>query len=875
MTQTNPATLVTHSPGDRLFTMVTGLVFGVFLSTTVCHAEDKSDSQPDFTEFKAQDYQRPYGPGAPWNVPLQGIPHHPDSGLWVERLWRLSTAARPGNFNLGGFESYSYPVYLAGDATASVPVRARHPDWGNLDGREVPWNPNWKPAAGSDGQIIILDPATGREWNLWQVRFDGQTLTIGNGNLVDGDYRSKEDGFPSSRGAGIPYLAMLTRPEEIMQGAIRHALSMPVKNPSSTFFVPPATKTDGDKFGIPEGVPEGMRFGLRVTDDEIEDWIRQLPGELGETTRRSARIIARALRDYGWIITDNSGGAFFQFEHNNTAGEKWKVLGFDKVKIAGKEYPQDLLDGLLTKERTFAVVPSDQYPAAVGNRADLAPYPASPPKQEPPPLPSGGEWNMDFKSKEAVSNSRLAAPKDIQLQHSPDGRTGEGSLMAANTGTKVQYLSLRCDDLCDEGEGLLVSLWVRKVSGTSREPRCALSLKVANKSGKNGSVSLSSVPLAQDQWTLLSGWCYRGPKSGSPLEIKVSVPAGEKVLIDDVVLLRSAVVQPIDQREPLMVKGAQVMEGDKRFLLHGINLYGSSDDEKGDTRQETSVVTEDDYRDIAAAGFNCVRLNVWHKVFREAGGWEWLKLHCLWARRHGLRIILDMHSPPGGYQSNDYKGEFWKSPQMQQDLIDFWVQAAATLKHDPVIAAFDLMNEPLPPTERDWLAFASRALEEIRKTGWDRPVIVESSMLADGWLADSPVFADRGVIYDTHFYTPWSFTSTGKSRYGEPCVDYGKRVLDADFIKEHLERDLLAFAKKNNVPVNIGEFGVSEKALEVGGEQWLAATLDVINKQGVGRQYFCWCVYGDFAIEPGWFRQSPPKRRGNVMTILNDYGPKH
>jgi len=246
--------------------VIAALVIGTFLSAATCHAEDKSDSQPDFTQFKPQDYHRPYGPGAPWNVPLKGIPDHPNSVLWVERLRRLSTAARPGNFNLGGFESYSYPVYLAGDATAFVPIRSRHPDWGNLHGKEVPRNPNWKAAAGSDGQITILDPATGREWNLWQVRFDGQTLNIGNGNLVDGDYRSKEDGFPSSRGAGIPYLAMLTRPEEILQGAIRHALSMPAKNPSSTFFVPPATKTDGDKFGIPEGVPEGMRFGLPSSD---------------------------------------------------------------------------------------------------------------------------------------------------------------------------------------------------------------------------------------------------------------------------------------------------------------------------------------------------------------------------------------------------------------------------------------------------------------------------------------------------------------------------------------------------------------------------------------------------------------------------------
>jgi hypothetical protein len=71
------------------------------------------------------------------------------------------------------------------------------------------------------------------------------------------------------------------------------------------------------------------------------------------------------LRDYGWIITDHSGGAFFQFEYNGTAGEKWKALGFDKRKTGGKEYPRDLLDGLLTKERIYAIVPSDQYPKTI------------------------------------------------------------------------------------------------------------------------------------------------------------------------------------------------------------------------------------------------------------------------------------------------------------------------------------------------------------------------------------------------------------------------------------------------------------------------------------------------------------------------------
>jgi hypothetical protein len=486
------------------------------------------------------------------------------------------------------------------------------------------------------------------------------------------------------------------------------------------------------------------------------------------------------------------------------------------------------------------------------------------------------EWRLDFKSVDDVKNVRLTAHKDIEIQHRSDGRAGAGCMSVNNRGRATQFLSIRCDDFCDDGEGVLVSMWVKKEKSGDAKSRCGLSLKCVADGGKDDYVSLSSVPMADDKWTLLSGWHYRGAKAGRPLEFKVAVAPGATVLIDDMVLIRSSIAQPPDKRSPLVVKGAHVTEGDKRFVLHGVNLYGCSDDEKDDTHHVTSSVTEDDYRDIAAAGFNCVRLNAWHKVFREDGGWEWLKLHGLWARRHGLRIILDMHSPPGGYQSNEYKGKFWKSPQMQQDLIDFWVQAANMFKDDPVIAAFDIMNEPKPPKDKDWLAFASRALAEMRKAGWNRPVIVESSMstLEDGWSAQSQAFADGGVIYDTHFYTPWSFTYSAKSSYGKPCVDYGKSVLAAAFIRENLDRDLLDFAAANNVPVNVGEFGVSGKALSAGGDRWLTDVMGIMNERGVGRQYFCWCVYGDFGIETGWFRQSSAKRNETVLKILQAAKPK-
>jgi aryl-phospho-beta-D-glucosidase BglC (GH1 family) len=483
---------------------------------------------------------------------------------------------------------------------------------------------------------------------------------------------------------------------------------------------------------------------------------------------------------------------------------------------------------------------------------------------------------MDFRTEEEVRNARIVALDGLELQHHAAGRSAGGSLMVANKGDSTAFLSIPIEDLCDAGEGLLISMWLKLEKARGTKIRSALSLNCALPNNMNAYLELSSVPLVGDRWVLLSGWYYHGPDAGRPASFKIKVAPGCTLLLDDLVMTRSTILQPPDKRSHLLVKGANVVENGKPFVLHGVNIYGSSDDEKDDTKHETSSVTEEDYRDIAAAGFNCVRLCLWHKVFRENGGWEWLKLHCLWARRHHLRLILDMHSPPGGYQSKEYKGEFWKRPEMQQELVDFWVKAAEIFKDDPVVAAFDIMNEPKPPKESDWLNYAANTLSAIRQGGWHRPVIIESSMIQDrdGWSEQHMRFDDTAVIYDTHFYTPWSFASAGKSKYGEPCVDYGHRVLDADFIREHVESDLLTFGRKYNVPVNIGEYGVSDKALVVGGDRWLADILRVMNEHGINRQYFCWCVYGDFAIEPGWFRQSAPVRRDAVLKILKDVYPK-
>ncbi len=342
-------------------------------------------AQPfDFSQYNPENFSRPYGVGAAWNVSIEQLTNTlgagglvaPNSAALSQLMWEGTTT--PGNTPGISITTtdYTYPVYDVGDATGMFRVEIGLPG-ANLDGQMMPWNPSWEPATGTDAQAIVVDPDTGREWNLFQVDFDGTTISATNGNLVmetertnsiDGygnpvyqvtgqvaDYRVYEEGFPPSRGVGIPYQAMLVRPEEIMRGKISHALSLALRNTDGTKFVAPATKLEWP--GNPPGVPEGTRFALSVTDAQIDTWIAGLPASFSEVTKYSARVIAEALRDYGWIITDtNGGGSAFQFESVKSAGNKWDAVGLPATGL--ERY---MLYSLIDSNDIYAVVPSDQY----------------------------------------------------------------------------------------------------------------------------------------------------------------------------------------------------------------------------------------------------------------------------------------------------------------------------------------------------------------------------------------------------------------------------------------------------------------------------------------------------------------------------------
>ena len=76
-------------------------------------------------------------------------------------------------------------------------------------------------------------------------------------------------------------------------------------------------------------------------------------------------------------------------------------------------------------------------------------------------------------------------------------------------------------------------------------------------------------------------------------------------------------------------------------------------------------------------------------------GWQWLDDNIAWAKSHGVYLILNMHVPPGGFQSLGNGKALWDRPELQDRLIALWTAIARHCKGEPTIAGYDLLNEPV------------------------------------------------------------------------------------------------------------------------------------------------------------------------------------
>jgi hypothetical protein len=258
-----------------------------------------------------------FSPKSFWNQrvdrPLPLDPASPALVGSLEREVAAEQAAAVGPWI--STSEYSVPIYTVGARRPTVRVRIassfREPSL-RAALRAVPLPPQARPAAGSDGQLVVWQPATGRLWEFWRLRRSGSAWTASwAGAIADARHNSGVYGpgaWPGAdsrwgaSGSGLSIAGGLIGLDELATGEVEHALAISLPEVRAGTYASPARRTDGTS-GDPLSLPEGARLRL---DPELDLTQLSLPP--------LTRILAEAAQRYGIVVRDRAGEVTFYGE---------------------------------------------------------------------------------------------------------------------------------------------------------------------------------------------------------------------------------------------------------------------------------------------------------------------------------------------------------------------------------------------------------------------------------------------------------------------------------------------------------------------------------------------------------------------------------
>lgn len=225
-----------------------------------------------------------------WNRRVDTLPVRGDSATLISSIG-LASVLHPDFSSLAwnGGLGYGIPVNTVNLSTPRYPVSFYYPDESDAGPYPIPASP--KIEGGSDAHLLSWDTEGCYLYEIFDASKSGGSWFGGSGatwNLRSNTLRP--DGWTSADAAGLPILPGLVRSNEVLAGAILHALRFTAPKTCPNHIYP--ARHDAGSYSCATYPPMGLRVRLKASVD-----ISAFPAQ--------ARVILLALQRYGMLLADN------------------------------------------------------------------------------------------------------------------------------------------------------------------------------------------------------------------------------------------------------------------------------------------------------------------------------------------------------------------------------------------------------------------------------------------------------------------------------------------------------------------------------------------------------------------------------------------
>lgn len=285
------------------------------------------------------------------------------------------------------------------------------------------------------------------------------------------------------------------------------------------------------------------------------------------------------------------------------------------------------------------------------------------------------------------------------------------------------------------------------------------------------------------------------------------------------------------------------------WVCRGMNarlnlLLGANESEE--QRQASWELSQAVYNEIAALGFNTVKL-LWSAHFFEteanpytyrSAAWSWLDQNIAWAKSAGLKIMLNCHRGQGGAQYSGDGVAYWTNRENQRRLHALWKEIARRYSNEPTIVGYGIFNEPWVDDSgndgfsgvlhQKFSAATQEIIDAIREVDTNHVIFADTALgvyNATGTYTgilhrsywQTPLVRDHNLCLEWHDYYPSNFVSQNAGSSGSaltyPGTLYstGGPTTDASWQRGFMTAvtQKIYSLYRREMPVFIGEWGGS------------------------------------------------------------------